>query len=139
LYAVLAACRVGDIEERLAATELFMKRQDAAHAFQACLHRAPDCERLLPKAAAVLAAVVEKVAAAEEAEEEALAQQAEQAQQGGGGAATAGPATGTAGAGRWAISNPRLLPSSQQQQEATAQVAQLAAILDLSQVCSAPL
>ncbi|KAL4430604.1 hypothetical protein ABPG77_005844 [Micractinium sp. CCAP 211/92] len=57
--------RVGDIEERLATTELFMTYQEAAAAFQAGLHQAPDCERLLAKAANVLAAVVERVEAAQ--------------------------------------------------------------------------
>ena len=40
---------MGDIEERLATTELFMQRPEAAGAFQSCLHRAPDCERLLQR------------------------------------------------------------------------------------------
>ena len=34
-------CRVGDIQERLATTELFMAHPQAAHDFQSGLHRAP--------------------------------------------------------------------------------------------------
>ncbi|KAL4436867.1 hypothetical protein ABPG75_004006 [Micractinium tetrahymenae] len=101
--------RVGDIEERLATTELFMKHGEAADAFQAGLHRAPDCDRLLAKAANVLAAVVDR-----------------HGQQGG-------------AAGRWAgSSHGPPAADARQQAPAAGQVAQLAAVLDLSQATFAP-
>ncbi|KAL4858267.1 DNA mismatch repair protein Msh6 [Chlorella vulgaris] len=108
------------IEARLATTELFMRCPEAANTFQAALHRAPDCERLLPSAADVLASVVEHVAAAEEAEDWAGAQQA-QAQQ--------APACTSA----WAAPRPRPPSAAQQHSQEAGRVAQLAAVLDLSQ------
>lgn len=121
----------------------------AADEFQGLLHRAPDCERLLPKAACLLAGVVEKVEAAEAAD----AAVAQQQQQGAWGAtpppsrgwASAGSAGGGAGgrwgpqqpqaqASRWASPSPRRLPTPAQQREQEAgKVAQLASTLDLSQ------
>jgi hypothetical protein len=117
---------VGEIEARLATTELFMRCPEAANTFQAALHSAPDCERLLPRAADVLAAVVEHVAAAEEAEDWAGAQQAQQAQQ--------APTCTSA----WADPRPRPPSAAQQRSQEAGRVAQLAAVLDLSQATFLP-
>lgn len=51
-------------------TEALMAFPAAADAFQSLLARAPDCERLLPRAAALLDGVAAQVAAADEAAEE---------------------------------------------------------------------
>ncbi|KAI3425826.1 hypothetical protein D9Q98_007801 [Chlorella vulgaris] len=118
--------RVGEIEARLATTELFMRCPEAANTFQAALHSAPDCEQLLPRAADVLAAVVEHVAAAEEAEDWAGAQQAQQAQQ--------APTCTSA----WADPRPRPPSAAQQRSQEAGRVAQLAAVLDLSQATFLP-
>lgn len=126
------ACRVGDIEERLATTELFMALPAAAHAFQAALHGAPDLERLLPKAAAVLAGVVERVAAAEEADAEADAEAAEAAAQLEGSSRWAPAPLQHTASSKWAA--PSGAAQQQQRGPAERQVAQLASALDLSQV-----
>ncbi|PRW57902.1 DNA mismatch repair Msh6 isoform X2 [Chlorella sorokiniana] len=125
--------RVGDIEERLATTELFMAQPQAAHSFQAGLHRAPDCERLLAKAATVLAGVVEKVAAAEEAEEEAAQAPPlppQQQQSWGAGSRWAAPASQAV---RWGAPARQQTAPAEQPQGAVDQVAHLASVLDLSQ------
>ena len=124
-------CRVGDIEERLSTTELFMRHPAEADAFQSQLHSAPDCERLLARAANVLAAVVDQVAAAEEGD-----QAAEQAQQGRGWAAPHGQPQqqGQSAASRWASPNPCPVPAAGKRAEEGSRVERLAAVLDLSQV-----
>lgn len=66
--------RVGDINERLDTVSAFMKAPEAAGRFQGLLRGAPDCERLLPRAAALLNEVVDAAASrldeSQDAEEE---------------------------------------------------------------------
>lgn len=119
-------CRVGDIEERLATTELFMRHPAAADAFQAGIHRAPDVERLLTRTSAVLLGVVEKVAEAHDADEAAAEQQQQQQQQ------------APAAASRWSAPNPRPPSEEQRRLQAASHVEQLAAVLDLSQATFLP-
>lgn len=160
--------RVGDIEERLAMTELFMAHPAAAEAFQAGLHRAPDCERLLAKAAHVLAAVVDRVQAAEAAGAAEAADVEGQARAQGDPSLEGAPVVTGSGSGwcallpngtdsawslrtsqpqsqtdgsasQWASRSHRPQAGAlQQQASAGGQVAQLAAVLDLSQATFAP-
>lgn len=158
---------MGDIEERLATTELFMGHPEAADAFQAGLRRAPDCERLLARAANVLAAVVERVEAAEAAEDGAALRQEQGTVQTGCPSGTQVPSATTGGWGlpsassngsAWALpgrqpqgqgrapaspwAGPSHCPQAATLQEQAApaggQVAHLAAVLDLSQATFAP-
>ena len=124
--------RPGDIEERLATVERFMSRPGVALEFQAAIHRAPDCERLLTRAASALATVVERVAGAEEADE-AMAFLTHE-----------GPwqpprQDAAAASSHWASPSP-CAPAASQQSEASGRMAQLTAVMDLSQVgaCWAP-
>lgn len=114
---------MGDIEERLATTELFMRLPAAADAFQEGLHRAPDVERLLARTSTVLLAVVEKVNQAHEADEAAAERQQPPA---------------SAAASRWATLNPRPLLEEQQSVNEASHVEQLALALDLSQATFLP-
>lgn len=149
-------------------TELFMAHPAAAEAFQAGLHRAPDCERLLAKAAHVLAAVVDRVQAAEAAGAAEAADVEGQARAQGDPSLEGAPVVTGSGSGwcallpngtdsawslrssqpqsqtdgsvsRWASRSHRPQAGAlQQQASAGGHVSQLAAVLDLSQATFAP-